>query len=58
MNKRDNVKKILSRYDRNTILLYNNIAKIERDTRHKIKRTEIKNDIKYMIEKVIMDETI
>lgn len=58
MDKKDSVRKILSQYDKKTILLYNNIARIERDTRHKIKRTEVKNDIKDMIEKVVMDETI
>ena len=58
MDKKDSVRKILSQYDKKTILLYNNIARIERDTRHKVKRTEVKNDIKAMIEKVVMDETI
>lgn len=58
MNKKDSVRKILSQYDKKTILLYNNIARIERDTRHKVKRTDVKNDIKDMIEKVVMDETI
>ena len=58
MDKKDSVRKILSQYDKKTILLYNNIARIERDTRHKIRRTEVKNDIKDMIEKVVMDETI
>lgn len=58
MDKKDSVRKILSQYDKKTILLYNNIARIERDTRHKVKRTEVKNDIKDMIEKVVMDETI
>ncbi|MDY2883426.1 MAG: hypothetical protein SOT71_12320 [Romboutsia timonensis] len=58
MDKKDSVRKILSQYDKKTILLYNNIARIERDTRHKIRRTEVKNDIKDMIEKVVKDETI
>lgn len=58
MDKKDSVRKILSKYDKKTILLYNNIARIERDTRHKVKRTDVKNDIKDMIEKVVMDETI
>ena len=58
MDKKDSVRKILSQYDKKTILLYNNIARIERDTRHKVKRTEVKNDIKAMREKVVMDETI
>ena len=58
MDKKDSVRKILSQYNKKTILLYNNIARIERDTRHKVKRTEVKNDIKAMIEKVVMDETI
>lgn len=58
MDKKDNVRKILSQYDKKTILLYNNIARIERDTRHKVKRTEVKSDIKDMIEKVVMNETI
>ena len=58
MDKKDSVRKILSQYDKKTILLYNNIARIERDTRHKIRRTEVKNDMKDMIEKVVKDETI
>ena len=58
MDKKDSVRKILSQYDKKTILLYNNIARRERDTRHKIRRTEVKNDIKDMIEKVVKDETI
>lgn len=58
MNKKDEVSKILSKYDKKTIVLYNNIARVERDARHKVRRTEVKYEIRDMIEKVISDETI
>lgn len=50
------IAKILNKYDDKTKLIYSHIAKIERDTIHKIKRQNIRDDIKLVIEKVVSNE--
>lgn len=55
MNK-EGIAKILNKYDDQTKLIYSHVAKIERDTIHKIKRQTIREDIKLVIEKVVSNE--
>ena len=52
MDKKQSVANILSKYDKDTQKIYGHIATLERDTRHKIKR----QDIKAIIEKVVGNE--
>ena len=55
MNKQG-IANILNKYDDKTKLIYSHVAKIERDTIHKIKRQNIRDDIKLIIERVVSDE--
>ena len=41
---------------KDTQKIYGHIATIERDTRHKIKRQEVRENIKAIIEKVVGNE--
>ena len=56
MDKKKSVANILSKYDKDTKRIYGHIATIERDTRHKIKRQDVREDIKVIIERVIGNE--
>lgn len=55
MSKED-IKKILSKYDEKTRVVYSQVVKLERDNRHKVKRQSIRDDIKLLIDKVVSDE--
>lgn len=55
MSKED-VNKILSKYDDKTKSIYAQIISKERDNRHKVKRQTIRDEIKMLIEKGISDE--
>ena len=55
MSKED-IKKILSKYDEKTRVVYSQAVKLERDNRHKVKRQSIRDDIKLLIDKVVSDE--
>lgn len=55
MNK-EGIANILNKYDNQTKIIYSHIAKIERETSHKIKRQTIREDIKLVIEKVVSNE--
>lgn len=56
MDKRKDVANIIAKYDDGTRRLYSYIAKLERDTSHKIKRQDVREEIKKVIEKVTKDE--
>ena len=56
MDKKKSIANILSKYDKDTQKIYGHIATIERDTRHKIKRQEVRENIKAIIEKVVWNE--
>lgn len=53
---KENIKKILSRYDEETRVVYSQVVKLERDNRHKVKRQDIRDKIKLLIDKVVSDE--
>ncbi len=53
---KENIKKILSRYDEETRVVYSQVVKLERDNRHKVKRQDIRDNIKLLIDKVVSDE--
>ena len=55
MNK-ENIKKILARYDEETRVVYSQVVKLERDNRHKVKRQDIRDNIKLLIDKVVSNE--
>ena len=56
MDRKKSITNILSKYDKETQKIYAHIAILERDTRHKIKRQEVRASIKDIIEKVVGDE--
>ncbi len=56
VNKKKEVSDILSKYDKNTNILYSYIAALERDTKHRVKRQEVREKIKLNIEKVVGNE--
>lgn len=56
MDKKQSVANILSKYDKDTQKIYGRIATLERDTRHKIKRQDVRENIKAIIEKVVGNE--
>ena len=49
MDKKKSIANILSKYDKDTQKIYGHIATIERDTRHKLKRQEVRENIKAII---------
>lgn len=53
---KENIKKILSRYDEETRVVYSQVVKLERDNSHKVKRQDIRDKIKLLIDKVVSDE--
>ena len=53
MNEKEELTKILKKYDPKTVELYNKITKIEREYSNKFKRVEIRSKIKDLI----MEET-
>lgn len=55
MNKED-ISKILSKYDDKTKRVYAQIISKERDNRHKQRRQSIRDEVKILIDKVVSDE--
>lgn len=53
---KENIKKILSKYDEKTRIIYSQILKLERDNKHKVKRQAIRDDIKLLIDKEVINE--
>lgn len=56
MDRKQSIANILSKYDKETQKIYSHIAILERDTRHKIKRQDVRASIKDIIEKVVNNE--
>ena len=57
MDKKQSVANILSKYDKDTQKIYGHIATLERDTRHKIKRQDVRESIEVIIERVVGNES-
>lgn len=53
---KENIKKILSKYDEKTRIIYSQILKLERDNKHKVKRQAIRDGIKLLIDKEVINE--
>ena len=53
---KENIKKILSKYDEKTRIVYSQVIKLERDNRHKVKRQDVRDNIKLLIDRVVSDE--
>lgn len=53
---KENIRKILSKYDEKTRIIYSQIVKLERDNRHKSRRQNIRDEIKLLVDKVVSDE--
>lgn len=53
---KENIKKILSKYDEKTRIIYSQILKLERDNKHKVKRQSIRDDIKLLVDKEVINE--
>ena len=53
---KENIRKILSKYDEKTRIVYSQVVKLERDNRHKVKRQDVRDNIKLLIDRVVSDE--
>lgn len=53
---KENIKKILSKYDEKTRIIYSQILKLERDNKHKVKRQAIRDEIKLLVDKEVINE--
>ena len=53
---KENIRKILSKYDEKTRIIYSQIVKLERDNRHKSRRQNIRDEIKLLVDKAVSDE--
>ena len=53
---REDISKILNKYDDKTKQVYFQIISKERDNRYKLRRQSIRDEIKILIDKVVSDE--
>lgn len=53
---KENIRKILSKYDEKTRIIYSKIVKLERDNRHKSRRQHIRDEIKLLVDKAVSNE--
>lgn len=53
---REDISKILNKYDDKTKRVYFQIISKERDNRYKLRRQSIRDEVKILIDKVVSDE--